>query len=158
MCILPSGNSCREGMAGVDGGMLSIQSLGESMPEWYRNSLGVRPKCLWCCSIENDCGSRLVRLVYLTGEMKLADYFVQRPILFVGREEINAQTWYYPAVTAISLSNPMQKDRNYFPENTSSGTTHHEYLLLAISEHLGKLHDKRSIHGRDIGWYLGICQ
>ena len=33
----------------------------------------------------------------------------------------------------------MQKDRNYFPENTSSGTTHHEYLLLAISEHLGIL-------------------
>lgn len=24
----PSGNSCREGMAGVDGGMLSIQVIG----------------------------------------------------------------------------------------------------------------------------------
>lgn len=57
----------QEGMAGVDGGMLSIQVIGESMPEWYRNSLGVRPKCLWCCSIENDCGSRLVRLVLSDG-------------------------------------------------------------------------------------------
>lgn len=105
----PSGNSCREGMAGVDGGCCPSRSLGESMPEWYRNSLGVRPKCLWCCLIENDCGNRLVRLVLSDGWNKVGGLF--RPTAnFVRWERGNK----YPNQVLSSgyhnsLSNPMQR-------------------------------------------------